>query len=62
MNYLAQAARLTWRYFDDLVNQESNWLPPDNTQLALRVEVARRTSPTNIGLWLVSALAARDFG
>ena len=61
-DYLVQSARLTWRFFDDLVNQESNWLPPDNTQLALRVEVARRTSPTNIGLWLVSALAAHDFG
>ncbi len=24
--------------------------------------MARRTSPTNIGLWLNSALAARDFG
>ena len=40
----------------------ANWLPPDNTQLALRVEVAQRTSPTNIGLWLTSALSARDFG
>ena len=39
-----------------------NWLPPDNSQLALHVEVAPRTSPTNIGLWLTSALAARDFG
>jgi cyclic beta-1,2-glucan synthetase len=62
LDYLAQSARLTWRFFDDLVNEESNWLPPDNTQLALRVEVARRTSPTNIGLWFVSALAAHDFG
>jgi cyclic beta-1,2-glucan synthetase len=61
-DYLTQSARLTWRFFDDLVNPESNWLPPDNTQLALRVEVARRTSPTNIGLWFVSALAAHDFG
>jgi len=60
--YLNQAARMTWRFFDDLVNQESNWLPPDNTQLALRVEVARRTSPTNIGFWFTSALAAYDFG
>ena len=41
---------------------ESNWLPPDNSQLALRVEVAQRTSPTNIGLWLTAALAATDFG
>ena len=60
--YLSKAARRTWRFFDDLVNGESNWLPPDNTQLALRVEVAYRTSPTNIGMWLISALAAHDFG
>ena len=52
-------ARRTWRYFDDLVNAAMNWLPPDNSQLALHVEVAQRTSPTNIGLWLTSALAAR---
>ncbi len=62
VEYLNQAARLTWRFFDDLVNQESHWLPPDNTQMALRVEVARRTSPTNIGMWFVSALSAHDFG
>jgi cyclic beta-1,2-glucan synthetase len=59
---LRSLARLTWRYFDDLVGDDSNWLPPDNTQLALRIEVAQRTSPTNIGLWLNSAEAAYDFG
>ena len=61
-HFLRGVARETWRFFDDLVGPESNWLPPDNYQLALRVEVAQRTSPTNIGLWLTSALAARDFG
>ena len=55
-------ARRTWRFFDELVNQENHWLPPDNYQMALRREVARRTSPTNIGLWLTSGLAACDFG
>jgi len=60
--YLRSQARRTWRYFDDLVGPDTNWLPPDNSQLALRVEVARRTSPTNIGMWLTAALAARDFG
>src|SRR6185503_14282080 len=48
--YLRSQARRTWRYFDDLVGPDTHWLPPDNSQLALRVEVARRTSPTNIGL------------
>ena len=60
--FLRSVARETWRFFDDLVGPESNWLPPDNSQLALRVEVAERTSPTNIGFWLTAALAARDFG
>ena len=55
-------ARQTWRFFDDLVNDSTNWLPPDNYQVALHVEVANRTSPTNIGLWLCSAMSARDFG
>lgn len=60
--FLRRLARRTWRYFDDLVNGDSNWLPPDNSQLALRVEVAQRTSPTNVGLWLTAAMAATDFG
>jgi len=59
---LRQLARQTWRFFDDLVGLESNWLPPDNYQVALRVEAARRTSPTNIGLGLLSSLTANDFG
>ncbi len=60
--YLRQLARQTWRYFDDLVGPDTHWLPPDNSQLSLHVEVAQRTSPTNIGLWLTSALAAHDLG
>src|SRR5262249_54687642 len=60
--FLRKRARRTWRYFDDLVTESNNWLPPDNSQLSLRVEVAQRTSPTNIGMWLTSALAARDLG
>ena len=60
--YLRRIARETWRYFDDLVGPDHNWLPPDNSQEALRVETASRTSPTNIGMWLMSAVAARDLG
>ncbi|MEO8096705.1 MAG: glucoamylase family protein [Acidobacteriota bacterium] len=62
LSYLRAVARRTWRFFDDLVGDRSHWLPPDNSQLALRVEVANRTSPTNIGLWLNSAMAAQDLG
>ena len=59
---LRRLARETWRYFDDLVGPETHWLPPDNYQEALHVELAERTSPTNIGLWLLATLAAHDFG
>jgi cyclic beta-1,2-glucan synthetase len=60
-SFLRLTGRKTWRYFDDFVDPKSNWLPPDNYQAALGVEVAQRTSPTNIGLWMVSALSACDF-
>ena len=60
--YLRRIGRETWRYFDDLVGPEHNWLPPDNSQEALRIEIAERTSPTNIGMWLMSAVSARDLG
>jgi cyclic beta-1,2-glucan synthetase len=60
--YLRRVARETWRYFDDLIGPEQNWLPPDNSQEALRIETATRTSPTNIGMWLMSAVSACDLG
>lgn len=59
--FLRLIARKTWRYFDDFVGPQSNWLPPDNYQAALTIEVAQRTSPTNIGLWMLAVLAANDF-
>ena len=39
-----------------------HWLIPDNIQENRRELVAHRTSPTNIGLQLLSTLAAYDFG
>lgn len=59
--FLRQVARRTWRYFDDFVGPQTNWLPPDNYQSALTIEVAMRTSPTNIGLWMLAVVAAHDF-
>ena len=57
-----QIARQTWRFFDDFVGPQTNWLSPDNYQSDLRVEIAPRTSPTNIGLGLLAFLAAQDMG
>jgi cyclic beta-1,2-glucan synthetase len=55
-------ARKTWRFFDVFVTAEDNWLPPDNYQEDPRGIVAHRTSPTNIGLYLLSVISARDLG
>jgi cyclic beta-1,2-glucan synthetase len=55
-------ARRTWRFFETFVTPSENMLPPDNFQENPKPVVAHRTSPTNIGLYLLSAIAARDFG
>ena len=59
---LREVARQTWRFFDDFVGPGTAWLPPDNYQVSHQDRVAHRTSPTNIGLWLLGVLAAYDFG
>nr|WP_290835506.1 glucoamylase family protein [Halomonas sp.] len=55
-------ARRTWRYFETFVTATDNRLPPDNFQEDPQPALAQRTSPTNMGLYLLSTLAARDFG
>jgi cyclic beta-1,2-glucan synthetase len=55
-------ARRTWRYFETFVTAEDNFLPPDNFQEIPRPVIASRTSPTNIGLYLLSTVAAHDMG
>jgi cyclic beta-1,2-glucan synthetase len=60
--FLRQVARRTWRYFSAFVGDATSWLPPDNFQAAHQRGLAMRTSPTNIGLWLTSALGAHDCG
>ena len=51
-----------WRFFSDTVTAEENHLPPDNISYLREIRVADRTSPTNIGLYLMSVVAARDLG
>ena len=59
---LRMTARRTWRYFETFVVADDHMLPPDNFQEDPAPVVAHRTSPTNIGLYLLSAVSARDFG
>lgn len=59
---LDDLARDTWRLFERCIGPGDHHLPPDNLQLTPETLIAHRTSPTNIGLYLLSAACARRFG
>jgi cyclic beta-1,2-glucan synthetase len=61
-HHLQGVARDTWRYFERCVTAADLYLPPDNLQTTPHDMLAHRTSPTNIGLYLLSAACARRFG
>ncbi|MEO6364374.1 MAG: glucoamylase family protein, partial [Caldimonas sp.] len=60
--YLGGVARDTWRLFERVVGPADHDLPPDNLQTAPSDMVAHRTSPTNIGLYLLATTCAHRFG
>jgi cellobiose phosphorylase len=60
--FLRKLARRTWAFFETFVGADDHWLPPDNFQEHPAPVIAHRTSPTNIGLALLSNLTAYDFG
>ena len=59
---LRKIALRTWRYFDAHVVSGDNMLPPDNFQEDPLPQIAHRTSPTNIGLYLLSTVSACEMG
>ena len=59
---LRLSARRTWRFFEVFVTPADHMLPPDNFQEDPAPVLAHRTSPTNLGLYLLSVASARDFG
>ena len=59
---LRLTARRTWRFFETFVTSADHMLPPDNFQEEPSPVLAHRTSPTNMGLYLLSVVSARDFG
>jgi cyclic beta-1,2-glucan synthetase len=60
--YLRKISRKTWRFFETFVTADHHWLPPDNYQEEPEPRAALMTSPTNIGLSLLSNLGAYDLG
>ncbi|HEX5011410.1 MAG TPA: glucoamylase family protein, partial [Planctomycetota bacterium] len=59
---LRRVARRTWSWFEQVASAPDHRLPPDNLQVVPDPRLAHRTSPTNIGMGLLSALAAHDLG
>ncbi|MBC7429773.1 MAG: phosphorylase [Bacteriovorax sp.] len=59
---LRNTGRRIWHFFSTFVNENENFLPPDNFQEDPLPVVAHRSSPTNFGLYLLSTITARDFG
>lgn len=60
--YILQAAKRSLGYFKSFFSVEDSFLPPDNFQEQPPVGLARRTSPTNIGLALAAHTACVDMG
>lgn len=57
---LHETAKRTWRYFEESCTEETHFLPPDNFQEKPYRGYAALTSPTNIGMGMLAAIAAFD--
>lgn len=55
-------AKRTWQYFETFCTEENGFLPPDNFQEAPLGTAVKNTSPTNIGMAMLSAVAAHALG
>ncbi len=59
---LLDIAARTLRFFEETVTPDTHFLPPDNLQLEPPRGIAPRTSPTNIGMYLVACVSAMELG
>lgn len=57
---LRDEAKAAWSYFTTLCHPSDGYLPPDNFQTHPPKGAARRASPTNLGLAIISCLCALD--
>lgn len=60
--FLRLLARRSWLFFEERVGPEDHWLAPDNHQEEPVEITAHRTSPTNIGMMVLSTLGAWRLG
>lgn len=62
IEYVLDIGSRTWNYFKTYMNEENNYLPPDNFQEYRSNKIVNRTSSTNIGLGLLAVVSAYDLG
>ena len=60
VKYVLDIANRTWKFFKETINENTNYLPPDNFQQNRREKIVYRTSSTNIGLGLLAVVASYD--
>lgn len=60
--FLRLIVRRTWNFFENFVGPQDHWLPPDHFQESPNQVIGHHTSPSNIGLFLTSAIGAYDLG
>ncbi len=62
--YFRNLARDQWKFYEESVNATTNFLPPDNVTVGTSksLVVDYRTSPTNIGLYMLSTAVAQKMG
>ncbi len=58
--FLKDVARRTWKFFDININENNNYLMPDNYDEFRKKKLAEYTSSTNIGLSLIAVISAYD--
>ena len=58
---LSQTEKM-WHFFERYVGRDTHFLPPDNVQFFPVYRTAMRTSPTNIGMYLLAAAAVFNLG
>ncbi|MDR0821001.1 MAG: hypothetical protein LBN40_00855 [Oscillospiraceae bacterium] len=59
---LEQQAEMMFEFYEDYVNAETRFLPPDNVQYSPVYRVCFNTSPTNIGMYLLAIVSAQALG
>lgn len=59
---LYEYAEDMWHFFEDNTNEKTHHLPPDNVAFFSESKISHMTSPTNIGLYILSTVVARKLG